>query len=177
MCSPRTSRTPNTRAGRMLKSIGKKFDIKYTDEQIKTYKEAFDLIDEDGGGTVDMDEISSCLRSLGQDVSESDIRGMIAEVDQDGSGEIDFEEFCYMMNKTEQDQKNSGDIKDREIREALEIFERDGNRYIGRNRFAELLNQTNARLSDDDIAKLVELSEPENGHINFEEFVRKMVIE
>ena len=34
--------------------------------QVDHFREAFNLFDSDGGGTIDIEELGSCLRTLGQ---------------------------------------------------------------------------------------------------------------
>mmetsp|Transcript_18879 Transcript_18879/g.45243 ORF Transcript_18879/g.45243 Transcript_18879/m.45243 type:complete len:152 (+) Transcript_18879:157-612(+) len=70
-----------------------------TREQVEHFREAFALFDADGGGTIDVQELGSCLRALGQNPSEAELSKMILEIDQDGSGTIDFEEFLSMVTK------------------------------------------------------------------------------
>lgn len=74
-----------------------------TAEQVEHFREAFSLFDSDGGGSIDCQELGSCLRALGQNPSETELQTMIDEIDQDGSGSIDFEEFLIMVTKRLQD--------------------------------------------------------------------------
>lgn len=87
-------------------------------------REAFDLFDTDGSGTIDAKELKvamrytivcspisagscSCFvclphrtlthRALGFEPKKEEIKKMIADIDKDGSGTIDFEEFLQMM--------------------------------------------------------------------------------
>lgn len=48
------------------------------------FKEAFKLFDEDGGGTISVEELGTVMRSLGQDPSEDELNALIEEVDVDG---------------------------------------------------------------------------------------------
>ena len=68
-----------------------------TKEQLSEYKEAFNMFDKDGDGTIDIKELGTCMRSLGQDPSELELQNMISEVDDDRSGTINFSEFLHMM--------------------------------------------------------------------------------
>ena len=44
------------------------------------FREAFNLFDTDGGGSIDIEELGSCLRSLGQVLPCHDISGFRMEV-------------------------------------------------------------------------------------------------
>ena len=70
-----------------------------TDQQIEDFKLAFSLFDKDGDGTCDTDELSTVMRALGQNMTDTELLDMIREVDEDDSGSIDFEEFLQMMAK------------------------------------------------------------------------------
>lgn len=82
----------------LCRGTGKK-QTELSQEQRKEIKEAFDIFDTDGSGSIDAKELKVAMRSLGFDASKDEIKRMIADVDADGSGEIDFEEFLEMMTK------------------------------------------------------------------------------
>ena len=48
------------------------------------YKEAFALFDNDGDGTISVQELGTAMRTLGQNPTEKELREMITEVDADG---------------------------------------------------------------------------------------------
>ena len=60
-------------------------------------KEAFDLFDADGNGTIDAKELKVAMRALGFNASKEDIRNLIKQVDADGSGVIEYPEFLNLM--------------------------------------------------------------------------------
>ena len=68
-----------------------------TEEQKQEIKEAFDLFDTDGSGTIDAKELKVAMRALGFEPKKEEIRKLIADVDTNGSGVIDFPEFLDMM--------------------------------------------------------------------------------
>ena len=57
-----------------------------TEEQKQEIKEAFDLFDTDGSGTIDAKELKLAMRALGFEPKKEEIRKMIADADRDGSG-------------------------------------------------------------------------------------------
>merc|ERR1712216_166809 len=69
-----------------------------TTDQIEHFREVFSVFDADGSGAIDGSELGSCLRALGQNLSEDELKELIMSVDDDGSGSIDFEEFLGMIN-------------------------------------------------------------------------------
>ena len=64
-----------------------------TEEQKQEIREAFDLFDTDGSGTIDAKELKVAMRALGFEPKKEEIKKMIADIDKDGSGTIDFEEY------------------------------------------------------------------------------------
>jgi len=68
-----------------------------SDEIVDMYRAVFDILDLDGGGTIEQDELKIGLEAAGKNFSEEQLMGMLAEVDEDGSGEIDFSEFLQFM--------------------------------------------------------------------------------
>jgi hypothetical protein len=57
------------------------------DWQMQELREAFDLFDTDGSGTIETKELQVALRALGFDSKKEKVRKMIADIDLDGSGE------------------------------------------------------------------------------------------
>ena len=60
-------------------------------------REAFDLFDTDGSGTIDTKELQVALRALGFDSKKEKVRKMIADIDLDGSGTIDKGELRGLL--------------------------------------------------------------------------------
>ena len=54
----------------------------------------FHTFDVDASGTIDMNEINSIMRAMGQRISEEELNNMMEVADPKGTGEIDFEGFC-----------------------------------------------------------------------------------
>ncbi|KAJ3447173.1 calmodulin-related [Anaeramoeba flamelloides] len=65
-----------------------------TDEELR---QAFDLIDTDGNGTLDENEIKQLFKQFGQELTDEEYKEMMSEVDTDGNGVVDFDEFKKMF--------------------------------------------------------------------------------
>jgi len=75
-------------------------------------KEAFELFDTDGSGTIDPMELKTEMKSLGLKVkSNATIYQMISDLDASGDGGIDFEEFLVMMTANMSDKDTGEEIQ------------------------------------------------------------------
>ncbi|CAA0839287.1 Probable calcium-binding protein CML20 [Striga hermonthica] len=100
-----------------------------TQQKRQEIKEAFELFDTDGSGTIDAKELNVAMRCvyfymfiyyLKKYIEE--ITRMIAEVDKDGSGAIDFDEFCHMMTA-----KFGERDTNEELKKAFRIIDQNNN--------------------------------------------------
>ena len=81
-------------------------------------------------------ELSSVLQTLGSNPTEAELQDMINAVDADGSGTIDFPEFLKMMANKIKDENS-----EEEIREAFQVFDKDGNGVVTPNELSILIHQ------------------------------------
>jgi len=68
-----------------------------SDEQKQEIREAFDLFDADGSGTIDVKELKVAMRALGFEPKKEEIKKMIADIDKEGAGDI-FHFKIYFRN-------------------------------------------------------------------------------
>ena len=62
-------------------------------------KPLFDQFDEDGSGAVSTDEVGKMAKSLGIELTHSQLDDLMLQADPDGSGEIEFEELVACLKK------------------------------------------------------------------------------
>ena len=67
--------------------------------EILLFKHQFKLIDIDGGGSIDVDELMQLCESLGTRITLDEANAMMEEYDVDKSGSIDFIELMMLMFK------------------------------------------------------------------------------
>jgi Ca2+-binding EF-hand superfamily protein len=89
-----------------------------TEDQKQEIREAFDLFDTDGSGTIDALKVA--MRALGFEPGKEEIRKLISQIDRDGSGTVNFPEFLTMMT-TKMGERDSTE----EMIKAFRLFDDD----------------------------------------------------
>ena len=74
---------------------------------------------------------------------------MINEVDADGNGTIDFPEFLSIMAKKMKDTDT-----EKELLEAFEDFDRDGNGLISAAELRHVMTNLGEKLTDEEVAEI-----------------------
>ena len=142
-----------------------------TEEQIAEFKEAFQIFDKDGDGSITTKELGTVMRSLGQNPSDEEVRQMIEEVDEDKSETIDLKEFLGLMAR----KMKETDAED-ELLEAFKVFDRDGNGKISAHELRYVMLSSGEDLTEQDIQEMVmEADIDGDGFIDYQEFVKIMM--
>ncbi|KAK3272247.1 hypothetical protein CYMTET_19447 [Cymbomonas tetramitiformis] len=95
-----------------LRSHGKSIRPELSSEQKADLEECFDLIDADGSGAIDVDELNTAFKVLGLKMKRKDIEKLMNDVDADGSGEVEYEEFVEIMTTTLEKRSKRDDPED-----------------------------------------------------------------
>lgn len=75
-------------------------DVNLTEQEKKDLRDAFNLFDTDGNGTIDIKEMKAALDAMGFETpSGVTIYQMIGEIDKDRSGSVDFDEFVEFFTQ------------------------------------------------------------------------------
>ena len=74
--------------------------IDFSDDEIKKLRECFLSLDDDGEGTISLEELEMPLIGLGIADTREEVQEMVKEVDEDGSGEIEFDEFLLIIKNS-----------------------------------------------------------------------------
>ena len=106
-----------------------------TDQQIIEFREAFQAFDKDGNGSISTKELGTVMRSLGQNLSEAEIKQMIEIVDEDKSGTIDFKEFLNLMARNMKIVN-----KEEKLLDALNTLDQDGSGKISKYKLRIISN-------------------------------------
>ena len=142
-----------------------------TEEQISEFREAFNLYDKDGDGTITVLELGSIMRSLGQTPSDAELQELIDEIDADKNGTIDFNEFVTMMSK-----KATHTNSESELIEAFKVFDKDGNGFITAQELRHVMTNLGEKITQEEADEMIgEADLDGDGRIDYEEFVKMMI--
>ncbi|KAM8763580.1 centrin-4-like [Rhynchonycteris naso] len=144
--------------------------IELSETQKQEIKEAFDLVDDDGSGTIDVKELKIAMQALGFEPKKEEVKKLIAEMDKEGTGTINFEDFFGIMSvkMTEKDEKE-------ELLKAFKLFDADDTGSITLNNIKRVAKKLGENLTDDELQEMLDEADRDgDGEINEEEFLRMM---
>merc|ERR1712028_243772 len=84
--------------GSSTTTMVKRKTVNISEDDMRQFKEAFELFDTDQSGTIDGTELKFCMQALGFDPSPHEIKDMLQKIDQDGNGQVEFEEFVDLLS-------------------------------------------------------------------------------
>ncbi|MEW5312235.1 MAG: hypothetical protein WDW38_003882 [Sanguina aurantia] len=96
-----------------------------TDAQKVQLAECFELMDQDGSGAIDKDELGAAFRLLGFNLPASGVLALLQEVDHDHSGAVEYGEFLEIMvevfQRRAEAQQDEGNTQHAEVPYALMV--------------------------------------------------------
>ncbi|CAG9333088.1 unnamed protein product [Blepharisma stoltei] len=141
-----------------------------TEDEIEEIKEAFDLFDTDGSGTIDPRELKSAMQSLGFEAKNQTIYQMISDLDKDGSGAIDFDEFLDMMTARMSDKDTREDIN-----KVFRLFDDDKTGYITIKNLRRVARELGETMTDEELLEMIERADSDgDGQVTPEDFYNIM---
>ena len=139
-----------------------------TDQQIIEFREAFQAFDKDGNGSISTKELGTVMRSLGQNLSEAEIKQIIEIVDEDKSGTIDFKEFLNLMARNMKIVN-----KEEELLDALNTLDQDGSGKISKYKLRNIILKTDKKMTGEEIEEIIKTFDmDEEGNIDVQDFIQ-----
>ncbi|XP_038273477.1 caltractin-like isoform X2 [Dermochelys coriacea] len=139
-----------------------------TEEQKQQLREAFDLLDTDGTGTVDVKDLKVSIRALGYEPKKEELKKIISEVDKEGSGKINFDSFLYAMT-----QKMSEPESREDILKAFKLFDDNGTGKISFQNLKRVAGEIRENLTDEELQEMIDEADVDgDGEVNEQEFLR-----
>eukprot|EP00612_Vaucheria_litorea_P007237 CAMPEP_0171479146 /NCGR_PEP_ID=MMETSP0946-20130122/5220_1 /TAXON_ID=109269 /ORGANISM="Vaucheria litorea, Strain CCMP2940" /LENGTH=153 /DNA_ID=CAMNT_0012009959 /DNA_START=100 /DNA_END=559 /DNA_ORIENTATION=- len=144
--------------------------INLTEEQEMEIREAFDLFDRDGSGTIDAKELKVAMRALGFEPKKEEIQKMIADVSQSNNGLVNFEDFLSMMT-TKMSQKDSME----EVKKAFKLMDDDDTGKISFKNLKRVAIELGEEITDEELQEMIDEADRDgDGEVDFEDFKRLM---
>ena len=142
-----------------------------TDQQIIEFREAFQAFDKDGNGSISTKELGTVMRSLGQNLSEAEIKQMIEIVDEDKSGTIDFKEFLNLMARNMKIVN-----KEEKLLDALNTLDQDGSGKISKYKLRNIILKTDKKMTGEEIEEIIKTFDmDEEGNIDVQDFIQILI--
>lgn len=128
----KTKKTAKKRAQRATSNVFAMFE----QSQIQEFKEAFNMIDQNRDGFIDADDLKDMFASLGKDVKDEYVEGMLSEA----SGAINFTMFLTLFGE-----KMNGTDPEDVIRNAFACFDEEGSGKVDEDKLVNLLQSVGDR--------------------------------
>ena len=155
------------RGGGKAAPAATKSEIKMTEEEIKECKEAFDLFDSDGSGTIDPGEVNAALASLGSDKSATIFR-LLAGIEKLGA-DIDFDSFLEHINE-KLGNRNSRDG----VQNILDLFDDDGTNTINVQNMVRVARELGETMSEEELVAALEKCSGGKPELTLDDFYKVM---
>ena len=130
--------------------------LELSEEQKNDIREAFNLFDSQGSGTIDTKDLKVAMRALGFEPRKEEIKKMLTEVDKDNSGKLTFDGFLSLMaNKmSEKDTKE-------EILKAFKLFDDDDTGKISFENLKRVAGELGENLTDEELQEMIDEADRE----------------
>lgn len=141
-----------------------------TEDEIEELRQAFDLFDTDGSGTIDPKELRAAMQSLGFEAKNQTIYQMIKDIDKDGNGDIDFDEFLDLMTS-----RLAGSDSKEDVQKIFELFDDDKTGYISLQNLKRVAQELGENMDDSELLEMIQRADADqDGQISSEEFLTIM---
>ncbi|NXY21258.1 CETN2 protein, partial [Atrichornis clamosus] len=144
--------------------------LELSDEQRREIREAFELFDTDGSGSIDVKELKVAMRALGFEPKKEEIKKMISDIDKEGTGKISCNDFLAVM-KQKMAEKDSTE----EILKAFKLFDDDETGKISFKNLKRVAKELGENLTDEELQEMIDEADRDgDGEVSEQEFLRIM---
>eukprot|EP01024_Parvocaulis_polyphysoides_P028208 TRINITY_DN25509_c1_g2_i2.p1 TRINITY_DN25509_c1_g2~~TRINITY_DN25509_c1_g2_i2.p1 ORF type:complete len:481 (+),score=100.05 TRINITY_DN25509_c1_g2_i2:147-1589(+) len=133
------------------------------EDEIAGLKELFQSIDDNGDGTITLNELRKAMNNWGHKMQDDQLQQIMDSVDVDGDGKIEYNEFVAMTMHVSRLEKEEV------MAQAFRDFDTDGSGFITQDELANALEKFNLTDNVEDLMAGVDKNH--DGKIDFQEFV------
>ena len=145
---------------------------KFSKNEVKNMKTKFEMFDDDGSGTICLQELGKLLRYLGYNPTEADVRNLMKSVDRDSTDKIEFLEFVDLMTTKLVNKRKTSKA---DLERAFTILDKSKRGFILCEKMNEIVTTLGEKLSVDEANELIsDLDHNKDGKITSEEFMTTM---
>ena len=139
-------------------------------DEIEEIKEAFDIFDPEGNGSIQVQDLLSAMKTLGFDTKNPAIYQMIADFDENGNGTIEFEEFLDMMTARISDRNTKDDLK-----RVFNLFDDTRCGEIKVEHLKRVARELGEEISEEELKEIVQRADLDgDSKLTFEDFYNVM---
>ena len=139
-------------------------------EQKQEIKDAFDMIDTDGSGSIEVEELKIAMKALGFDTRKEETKKIIENLDKNKDGVISYEEFLDLLTTKLNDKDH--------IEEMRKIHSNIADEKTGAIDFdtlKALCKDLGEIITDDEIREMIEEADYDrDGEVNDLDFINLM---
>jgi len=149
-------------------------DLSLTESDVKKLKAAFNLLDLNSDGCVNVSELHTMLTNIGIAVKEDLIQEIIRSVSKEGNSLLTEAEFMAWMGRfTRTDSK---DELMEDLLAAFQVFDKDGNGFITKDELRIAMETIGEKVTEKELQNMLRQADVDNdGMINYQEFLRIML--
>ena len=137
-----------------------------TEDEVEEIREAFNLFDTEGTGTIDVRELKTAMASLGFESKNPTIFQMIAELERELTGPVDFETFLDGVSGKLGDKESRGGVP-----KIFNLFDVDRKGSVAFKDLKRVARELGETLSDEELREMIERADSNgDGEISFEDF-------
>lgn len=198
--SPSAGATAPTAASTAAAGAPGATTVRLTEDQEQEIKEAFDLFDTDGSGTIDVKELKIAMRALGFEPRKDELHQLIAaatsvtsniggnrssafgaesssnaggasdHVNSGGTGVVTYAQFVYIMSK----RMSERDSRE-EMLKAFRLFDDDETGKITFKNLKRVAIELGENMTDAELQEMIDEADRDgDGEVNEDEFLRLM---
>jgi Ca2+-binding EF-hand superfamily protein len=121
-----------------------------TDQESKELREAFNMFDKNGAGTIDAEEIRVALRVLGFNAPDEEVKQLLAQFNVEEGSQLAFDEFTeIILHKLSEPQPVSQLVR------AFGFLDKDADEMISLSDLTEVAEELGEVLDVDELREII----------------------